>query len=396
MTLGTLESLLILLLIAVIITTLFRHLKIPMVLGYLIVGALVGPNGFGFVDNTQNIRDLAEFGVVFLMFTIGLEFSLSMLWELRFSAFIYGGSQVFLTTSATTVVGILLGMTLQQSLVVGGIVAMSSTAIVIKQLSDQLELKTNYGRNAVGILLFQDLAVIPLIVIITSLNMTNGNGTSSILFWALIKGIIAVLIILAAGQWLLRPMFRLISAARSLELFTLSVLLVTLGAAWLTHYLGLSLALGAFLAGIMLGETEYRQQIADEIRPFRDILLGLFFISIGMLLNIHTWGATWYWILLLFAAIVIFKAILITLLGKLFRYPISTALRTGLALSQGGEFGFAILTIALTYNVLPPDYGQVVLGALLLSIGISPLIIHFNAKIAQFILRNKKPIISQS
>jgi len=173
------------------------------------------------------------------------------------------------------------------------------------------------------------------------------------------------------------------------ELFTLSVLLVTLGAAWLTHYLGLSLALGAFLAGIMLGETEYREQIEIEIRPFRDILLGLFFISIGMLLNIRTWDVTWHWILLLFAAIVIFKSILITVLGRLYGHSNSTALRTGLALAQGGEFGFAILTIALTYNVLPPDYGQVVLGALLLSIGLSPVILHFNARIAQLILRTK-------
>ncbi len=389
MTLSILESLLILLLIAVVITTLFRHLKIPMILGYLVVGALVGPHGFSLVANTQSIRDLSEFGVVFLIFTIGLEFSLSKLWELRFSAFIYGGSQVFLTTAITTAVGMLLGMTLQQSIVIGGIVAMSSTAIVIKQLSEQIELKTNHGRNAIGILLFQDLAVIPLIVIITSLSLIKANGVSSVLIWALIKGVFAVLIILAAGQWLLRPMFRLISAARSIELFTLSVLLVTLGAAWLTQYLGLSLALGAFLAGIMLGETAYRQQIEDEIRPFRDVLLGLFFISIGMLLNIHTWNVTWHWILLLFAAIVIFKAALITILGKLYGYSSSTALRTGLALAQGGEFGFAILTIALTYNVLPSDYGQVVLGALLLSIGLSPVILYFNARMAQLILRKK-------
>jgi CPA2 family monovalent cation:H+ antiporter-2 len=371
---------------ALIVTVIFRRLRLSIILGYLLVGALMGPHALGLVPDSPHIKALAEFGIVFLMFTVGLEFSLPKLFSLKFPVFVIGGLQVVLSILITTFVGYFIGMTLLSAIVVGSIVAMSSTAIVIKQLNDQLELHSTHGLNAVGILLFQDLAVIPLIILIAGLASKGQDKLAYILLWALAKGVLAIFLIFFVGRWLLKPLFHLISQTRTIELFTLTVLLVTLTAAWLTHALGLSFALGAFLAGIMLAETEFRHQIEVEIRPFRDILLGLFFVTIGMLADVSTWSQTWVWILLLLSALVIGKMLLITVISLLTKQNFSTSLRTGLVLAQGGEFGFAILTLALHDKIFPADYGQVVLAALLISIALSPVLIYFNKKIATILL----------
>lgn len=384
--LSVFEGTLILLALAIFVSALFRRLQIPTLLGYICVGILVGPYTLGwFVDN-KSTNDLAEFGVVLLLFTIGLEFSLTKLKAMKFRVFGYGGLQVILTILATTAVAIELGISLPQSLVIASIVAMSSTAIVTKLLSDQAELGSNYGLNAVGILLFQDLAVIPLLIMIPSLagNML-GPSLFSTIAWALLKGSAAVVIILGIGHWVLRPLFYQILARRSAELFTLTALFVTLAAAWLTQKLGLSLALGAFLAGMMIGETEFRHQIEADIRPFRDVLLALFFISIGLQFNPHILVTAWQWTLLLLAALIIFKTCLVSGLGVALQYDKITALRTGLLLAQGGEFGFAILALALSYHLLPVAYGEVVLAALLISMMIAPFLIKFNQKIIKYI-----------
>lgn len=375
---------------ALIVTVLFRQLRLPVILGYLIVGAMMGPTGLGIVPKLPIITNLAEFGIVFLMFTVGLEFSLPKLYALRYLVFFVGGLQVIFTILITTICGIFFGMTAITALIVGSIVAMSSTALVIKQLNDQLELQSQHGLNAIGILLFQDLAVIPIFILIASFAENSTQPFVIILLWALFKGIVAILLIFAMGRWLLKPLFHLIAKTRAVELFTLTVLLVTLSAAWITNTLGLSYALGAFLAGIMLAETEFRHQIEVEIRPFRDILLGLFFITIGMLADMHTWYETSYWILLLVSALVIGKMVLIFLITRLFGNTFYSSLRTGLVLAQGSEFGFAILTIALSNQVLPAAYGQVILAALLISIVISPIIIFYNGPVARFLL--PKPI----
>lgn len=385
MNFGILEIILIVFFTSLIVTVFFRQMRLSVILGYLLVGALVGPHALGWVPDSPRISELAEFGIVFLMFTVGLEFSIPKLASLRKSVFIIGGLQVVLTILITTVIGNLIGMSWTQALIVGSVAAMSSTAIVVKQLSDQHELGTVHGLNSVGILLFQDLAVVPVIILIASFADTSQN-ISFILLWALIKGIIAILLIFMMGRWLLRPLFHLIAKTRAIELFTLNVLLVTLTAAWLTHLLGLSFALGAFLAGIMLSETEFRHQIEVEIRPFRDILLGLFFITIGMLTDVRIWSETWVWIALLLGAIVFVKMMLITFISYFNRIDIASSLRTGLILAQGGEFGFAILTLSLNHHLLPPNYGQVVLAALLLSIMLSPFLIFFNKNISAFFL----------
>lgn len=379
-----LEVIIIVFCTALTVSVIFRKLRLSVVLGYLVVGSLLGPHVLGFVQSSEYATNLAEFGVVFLMFTVGLEFSIPKLFSLRKSVFFVGGLQVISCVAITTFIGTLIGMSMLSALVTGSIVAMSSTALVSKQLQDQYELQTHHGLNSIGILLFQDVAVIPLIIIITSLAKSTGTSMPVILLWALLKGIIAIIFIFLLGRWLLRPLFRGIAKTRAIELFTLSVLLVTLASAWITHSMGLSYAFGAFLAGMMLGESEYRHQIEVEIRPFRDILLAIFFITIGMLADFHTWHATWFWILLLVCALTVFKLGIIYVLSRLSGNSSYISARTGVVLAQGGEFGFAILTLARDNNILSSPYEQVILAALLISIAIAPLLIRYNKQIAGY------------
>ncbi len=386
---GVLANIIIVLFAAVLVTTVLRRLRLPPILGYLLVGTIVGPYGLDWIDDSQNIIQLAEFGVVFLMFTIGLEFSLPKLIALRHSVLGLGGLQVLLTSIVAGALAFWHGFDITASLVIAATIAMSSTAIVSKQLKDQLELNQPYAKNAIGVLLFQDLAVIPFLILIPSL----ANGQHDVwapLFLSLVKACVVLLIMLSLGRWVLRPLFQEIAKARSLELFTLTVLLVTLAAAWLTEVSGLSLALGAFLSGMMLGETEYRHQIEVEIRPFRDILLGLFFICTGMLLNYQILDKAWLPLLMLIALITIIKAAIIYGSARLLRINNKNSLQTALILAQGGEFGFALLSLALSDQVIPVGTGQVILAALVFSMAISPFLIRYHEPIANFLLKQKK------
>lgn len=375
------ETILIVVLTALLVTVVFRIIRLPVILGYLVVGALVGPHLLGWLPDVSNISELAEFGVALLMFTIGLEFSFSKLIALKRQVFLLGGLQVLISIMITLLIGLSLKLTLVESITIGCVVAMSSTAIVIKQLAEQFELHSRHGLNAVGILLFQDLAVIPILVLIGSLSGTEMSTFSITFLWALTKGLLAILSIIVLGRWLLKPLFRIIASTRIIELFTLSALFVAVGSAWFTNIMGLSYALGAFLAGIMLGETEFKHQINVEIRPFRDVLLGLFFVSIGMLVDITTILDTWIWILLLLVALMIGKTVLIILLCYLSNNDWASSARTGVVLSQGGEFGFAILTLALAKGLLPPEDGQVILATLLITFALAPIIIRYNKAI---------------
>ncbi len=376
-----LENILMLLTSAVFVAVLFRRFNLPPVLGYLVIGVTVGPYGLGLIPDKQSTTELAEFGVVFLMFTIGLEFSLAKLISMRRAVLGLGGLQVAITTLITMGIALLAGGHLAAALVVGGVAAMSSTAIVSKQLNDQLELNTPHGNNAIGILLFQDIAVIPFLILIPSL-AHGGHDLGKPLLYALIKAAIVMLLIMWVGRKILRPIFHEIAATRSMEVFTLMVLLVTLGGAWLTSKMGLSSSLGAFLAGMMLGETEFRHQIEVEIRPFRDILLGLFFITIGMLLNIHAIPAAWRGILALLALFIVLKTLVIFVLCRFMGNTTNTSLRTGLVLAQGGEFGFALLSLAMGEQLFLPHYNQMILCALLLSMAVTPFIIRYNKQIS--------------
>lgn len=381
---------------AVGVVALFRRIHLPPILGYLSVGMLVGPGGFGFIPKIQNLSFLAEFGVVFLMFTIGLEFSWSRIMTMKRALLGLGGVQVLLCTLFASVWGWFLGLPPKTAFVAAGALALSSTAVVIKQLAEQREINTTHGKFAIGILLFQDLAAVLFLILIPAL-ASGGDSNSALILsilFALAKGICVCIFLGLFGQYLLRPLFHEVAKSHSSELFMLAALLVALSASWLTHYLDLSMALGAFLAGLMLGETEFRHQIEIDIRPFRDVLLGLFFVTIGALLRINTLPQHWYWVIALLISLIAFKTILIMLLTRIVgAVSIKKAFRTGLILAQGGEFGFVILTVAINNDLIDPAQSQVVVAAVVLSIVISPLLIRYNKLIGSWIfVRNKKDI----
>lgn len=370
----TLPLVVILLATAVVVVAVFRRVNMPAILGYLLVGVLVGPNALNFVPDSPSTRYLAEFGVVFLMFSIGLEFSLPQLVAMRRIVVGFGGLQVGLSIAAVMAVALASGLGWQSGLILGGIVAMSSTAIISKVLAEQTQLHSHHGKQIMGVLLFQDLAVIPLLVLTPALAL-SGEQIAIEIGSAMLKAGAVLAVILVLGQRIMRPLFHVIAEQKSSELFVLAVLLVTLGLAWATELAGLSLALGAFLAGMLISETEYRYQVEDYIKPFRDVLLGLFFVTIGMLLNIQSLLAHLGMILLVLVALITVKFLLIVSIALALRNERAVALRCGLALAPAGEFGFVLLSLAERYHALPASTIQVVLAAMLISMLMSPLIL---------------------
>ena len=378
---GTLESVLILLASAVMVVVLFRTLRLPPLLGYLLVGVAVGPFALGWIADTEQGRHLGEFGVVFLMFSIGLEFSLPKLFQLRRAVFGLGLAQVLLTVAAVLSVATAVGAPWQGALAIGGAVAMSSTAIVLRLFADRMELETAHGRDIVGVLLFQDLAVVPLLILVPALAADTGEVAQTLAL-ALTKAAAVLAVLLFLGQKLMRGWFHVVARRRSHELFILNVLLITLGLAWLTERAGLSLALGAFLAGMLIAETEYRHQVDEDIRPFREVLLGLFFVTIGMRLDLGTIGADLGLTLLLTALLITFKFTLVTALARVFGSSPGAALRSGLALAQGGEFSFVLIVQAQSISLIDHELSQLVVAAILLSMLAAPFLIQASDKLA--------------
>lgn len=378
-----LQELVILMLASVVTVFIFRRFNMSPILGYLFVGILVGPNAFGLIPDSEGTRFLAEFGVVFLMFTVGLEFSLPHLVAMRKEVFGLGAMQVLFTLLIFGAGLLLLGESLTAAFIVGGVVALSSTAIVIKQLSEQLEMNSRHGRLAMAMLIFQDLAVIPFLIIIPALGLGASGNLTMELSMAMLKAIVVISVLLAAGHWLLRPLFHAIAKQHSSELFTLTILLFSIAAAWITDMAGLSLALGAFIAGMMLAESEFRHQVEVDIRPFRDVLLGLFFITVGMLLDLSYLPSVLHWVVLCVIAIISIKFLVIMAIGKLAGLEKGVTSRTALTLAQGGEFGFAILAIAFANGVLSESLSQVILAAVIISMALSPIIIRHNSFFAK-------------
>jgi monovalent cation:H+ antiporter-2, CPA2 family len=379
---------LILLASAVAVVVVFRSLSLPAILGYLLVGTIVGPNALGLVAATEDQRYLAEFGVVFLMFSVGLEFSLPQLMGMRRTVFGFGGAQVAIMVALGIAGAVLAGESWRSGIVVGGVIAMSSTAIISKMLAERMQLHTEHGRQIMGVLLFQDLAVIPLVVLIPALALSGGQIAGAIGI-ALVKAAVVLAIVLFLGQRLMRPLFNLVAKQKSSELFVLFVLLVTLGLAWVTELAGLSLALGAFLAGMLISETEYRYQVEDYIKPFRDVLLGLFFVTIGMLLDLRSLTQHFVAVALLFALLLLLKFALTYALGRLFGNAKPTALRSALALAPAGEFGFVLLALAKREGALGETTLQVVLAASLLSMLASPLILARMERIVLYFIESE-------
>jgi monovalent cation:H+ antiporter-2, CPA2 family len=384
----SLELTLLYLLAAVLGVVACRSLKLPPMLGYLAVGVVIGPNALALAQNSSGIRYLGEFGVVFLMFVIGLEFNLSKLRAMRRHVFGLGLLQVVLTIVIATFASLFLAamaqqywtMTWQTALALGGALSMSSTAIVVKLMVERLEMDSEHGKRVMGVLLFQDLAVVPLLVLIPALG-SSPEKLAEALGIATLKAAFLIAILLIGGQKVMRWWLTLVARRKSEELFILNLLLITLGLAWLTELAGLSLALGAFIAGMLISETEYKHQVETDIRPFHDVLLGLFFITIGMMLDWRLVVERWPLVLLLTIVPVLFKLALVTALAKSLGATAGVSLRTGLYLAQAGEFGFVLLTLAQQNKLVPAVLLNPILASMVLSMLATPFLIMYSNRI---------------
>lgn len=355
----------------------FRRFNLPPVLGYLFVGSVIGPHALNLMDDIHRAESLAEFGVVFLMFSIGLEFSLPKLFSMKRIVFGLGLLQVVVTMALAAGLIMLMGVGWQLGIALGGVFAMSSTAVITKLLAERMQLDSPHGREIMGVLLFQDLAVVPLLVIIPSLTQPP-EKLAVLLGIALLKAVVVLAVILVFGQRLMRKWFHFVARAKSSEVFILNVLLITLSLATITELAGLSLALGAFVAGMLISETEYKFQVEEDIKPFRDVLMGLFFVTIGVKLDLHILVGLWWQVLLALVALLVIKALVVGLLSWRLGASPGNSIRSALWLCAGGEFGFVLLGEIVR---LPRDIQQIALTVLVLSMLIAPFIIQYSERI---------------
>ena len=380
-------NLLIVLAASLVVIALFRPLKLPPLLGYMCVGLTLGPGSLGWIEQHEDMPLLAEFGVVFLLFSLGLEFSLPRMLALRRVVFGLGSLQVIACSLPLAGLLTLAGLSLPAALLVGGGLALSSTAIVTKELGSLGEVFSAHGQNAVGVLLFQDLVAVLLLTMIPVL----AGGAEQTWYWALpvTLGKAALLFagLLVASRWLLPRLFHEVAQANAAELFVLLALVIVMLTAWLTHLLGLSMALGAFLAGMLLGESHYRHQIEADIRPFRDVLLGLFFVSVGMLIDLHLFASHGPAILGLTLLLLLLKGSLVALLVRLRGDSQESAWRTGVALAQGGEFCFALIAQAQQAHLVSTDIGGLILAATFCSMAVTPLLLRAAPRLADRLAR---------
>jgi len=383
----TLPAILILLTSSVLAVALFRVLRLPVMLAYFLVGLALGPKTFGILPDSDANRELAEFGIVFLMFSIGLEFSLPQLYAMRRTVLGVGGAQVIITMFAVVMVSMGFGLNWVSALVIGGAITMSSTAIVSKMLVERLDINSRHGRLSIGVLLFQDIAVVPLLVLIPAL-AEHGGDLAHTLTVAGLKAAAMLILLFVFGKTLMNRWFGLVARQRSRELFVMNVLMVTLMLAYATRLAGLSYALGAFIAGMLISETRYRYQVESDIASFRDILLGLFFITIGMLLDIQDLSANIGIIMLTLLSLILFKGFVVAVLARIFGYEPGVAVRAGATLAQAGEFSFVLLALGLEHQLISEHVLQIVLAACLLSMVVAPFIIQRNLQIAEFFSRS--------
>ena len=393
----SIELILILLVSSVAAVAVFRYLRISSTIAYFFVGLLLGPFAFGLLPNTESVKHFVEFGIVFLMFTIGLEFSLPKLNSMRKIIFGLGAIQVVTTILTTMAISRLFNLNFGSAFIIGSAFSLSSTAIVLKILVERIDLNSRHGKLATGILLFQDLAVIPILILIPAISSDSYDlyTISGLIF---IKVLILFTILFWLGKPILNFWFGIVAKQKSRELFVLNVLMITLIFSYLTNLTGLSYALGAFIAGMLISETRYRYQVESDIASFRDILLGLFFISIGMMLNISIFIDYLFIIIAIFTLYTFFKVILISVLTKIYSYEWGVGLRVGIILGQAGEFSFVVLSLGNDQGLLTGDLFQIILSTCLLSMLVSPFLIPLNGKIARFLsknyLRNSQKVVA--
>lgn len=374
---------------AVFIVWLFRRLKLPAILAYLVAGMLVGEHGLNIAQDQVDYDHFAELGIVFLLFTLGLEFSLPRLMAMRHLVLAVGSLQVGISLLIFTIASMLFGLSFESAFVVGGILALSSTAIVIRQLSETGAMKRKSGQLSVAILLFQDVAVVPLLIIIPMLALDSDTSMIWALGIAILKGVVVVTLLLFIGKWLLPKVFNIIAQVRTDELFVLTTLLVTLLASAITQWFGLSMALGAFLAGMMLSESEYKHQLEADIRPYRDILLGLFFITVGMKLDVALLVSSPLSLLAIMLSFMLVKVIVIKVLATRAGESPKDAWASGLMLAQMGEFGFVLIALANQVKLLPSDVSSMLLGAGVISMAITPYMIDHARSWSLFLSQEK-------
>ncbi|WP_223506632.1 cation:proton antiporter [Pseudomonas sp. GL-RE-29] len=380
-------TLLIIFVSSLVVIALFQRLRLPPVLGYLCVGLIIGPKAFDWVSDSDALPLIAEMGVVFLLFSLGLEFSLSKMIALRRVVFGLGTLQVVTSGALLGAALMLMGMPATPAFLLGGGLALSSTAIVSKELTSLGEIFSSHGQNAIGVLLFQDVVAVLLLTLVPVFAGTSDQAWYWALPLTLGKTLVLFVGLSLTSRWLLPHLFHEVAKARSAELFVLLTLAIVLLTAWLTHLLGLSPALGAFLAGMLLGESHYRHQIEADIRPFRDILLGVFFVSIGMLIDLRLFASHGLLILGLTLGLLLIKGAVVAVLVKLRGSDNETAWRSGLALAQGGEFCFALMTQMQAGNLMPPELGGLLLAATFCSMLLTPSLLRAAPRIAAYLHR---------
>jgi glutathione-regulated potassium-efflux system ancillary protein KefC/glutathione-regulated potassium-efflux system protein KefB len=356
----------------VIAVPLFRRFKLSAVLGYLAAGVVIGPWCLGLFDDVESILHFAEFGVVLLLFVIGLELQPSRLWVMRHAVFGSGAAQVVVTTAVLAVVARVLGQSWPAALVIAFALSLSSTALILQVLAERGELTARHGRSAFAILLFQDLAIMPALVI---LPLLAGAGDARVDWQALALPVLAAAAVVLAGRYALRPALRIIAATRAQEAFTAAALLVVVGTALLFQSVGLSMALGAFIAGVLLADSEYRHELEADIEPFKGLLLGLFFIAVGMSANLGVLLESPLTVLALTLGYLLFKFAAIFVAARLTRHDTATAWRLGVALAGGGEFAFVLFALAAGNGLLSRPTADLLVIVVTLSLVAAPLLI---------------------
>ena len=348
------------------------------------MGVLIGPYGWALIADPNQFALLAEFGVVFLLFTLGLEFNLSKMLSMKFMIFGLGSVQVIICTMVFALAVYLWGASFDQSILIAGALALSSTAVVTNELSQNHQIHSQYGRISVGVLLFQDLAAIVFLILVPVLAGTQSDHSMSIeLLSALGRGVVLFALLMVVGKWVLPVIYREVSRSHSREIFVLTTLVIVLLAGWLTHQFHLSMALGGFITGVMLGEGSFRYQIEKDIQPFKDILMGLFFVSIGMALDVQLVIEYWHRIIGFTLALVVIKTLIVALVIKGLRYHSHDALRVGLTLAQAGEFGIALMALANTQGVIAGEQTSFIILIAILSMALSPFLIRYSNRFAR-------------
>ncbi len=376
-----LHDILVLLFASVAIVIIFKQLRLSPALGYLVAGAMIGPFGFGILNSSESTKSIADLGVVFLLFAIGLELNFEKLVKMRKYVLGFGGLQVILTTALIAYIAHeFFDISQETAIVIGSALSLSSTAIVLQIISENGEETTRVGRLSFSILLLQDLAVIPILVLLPLLSKTEIK-IGSALGGAVSDAVIALAIIFAVGRLLLRPIYRLVAEVKSDVLFLSVTLIIVLGSASLSSYFGLSSAFGAFTAGLMVAETEYKYRVEEEIMSLKSLLLGLFFMTIGMSFQLNFLLSSLHNIILVALGLILVKALIITALCKVFRFPLAPAIHTGLLLSQGSEFAFVVFIMAVNQNFMEPNLAQFLATVVTVTMAITPLLASFGRKI---------------